>query len=63
MVVWLVIGGISIILIGVSLFGSAAGMASLSDMEIETPTLTCFHCGNETEVGRPHCQHCKKELQ
>jgi hypothetical protein len=61
--VWGIIFVIAGILIGVSLVGSAAGMATLTDMDPDIPTLTCFHCGNQTEVGRHHCQHCKKELQ
>ena len=61
--VWLIIAVIAVVLIGISLIGSAAGIASLTDMDRDTPTLTCFHCGNQTEVGRPVCQHCKQELQ
>jgi hypothetical protein len=63
MLVTIIIAIVIAVLVAVSIIGSATGVASLTDMDRETPTLTCFHCGNATEVGRPHCQHCKKELQ
>ncbi|MFT4555392.1 MAG: hypothetical protein ACI8P0_001756 [Planctomycetaceae bacterium] len=25
-------------------------------------TLSCPHCGGQTEAARPQCQHCSKEL-
>jgi hypothetical protein len=58
-----IIVAIGAVILAISLIGGAAGVASITDMDKTTPTLTCFHCGNKTEVGRPLCQHCKKELQ
>ena len=26
-------------------------------------TLTCFHCGQQTQATRKTCQHCGRELQ
>jgi len=46
-----------------ALFGLSAGMDSISSFETREAKLTCFHCGQPTEVGRKHCQQCGKELQ
>jgi len=26
-------------------------------------TLTCWHCGQETDAHKPECQHCQRELK
>ncbi|MCG6155297.1 hypothetical protein [Rubinisphaera margarita] len=26
-------------------------------------TLTCWHCGKETDALKPRCQHCDRELK
>jgi hypothetical protein len=47
--------------IGFMLVG--AGVNAIAETETEVTTLTCFHCGSETVVGRPRCEHCNGELQ
>jgi hypothetical protein len=44
-------------------FTGSAGIETLADFEGHNATLTCFHCGNETQVGRKVCEHCHEELQ
>ncbi|MDA0587358.1 MAG: hypothetical protein O2820_03250 [Planctomycetota bacterium] len=44
-------------------FTGSAGIESLADFEGHNATITCFHCGNETQVGRKVCEHCNEELQ
>lgn len=44
-------------------FTGSAGVETIADFEGHNATLTCFHCGNETQVGRKVCEHCHEELQ
>ena len=36
---------------------------SLVTLGEEPATLTCFHCGQETQANRKTCDHCGGELQ
>lgn len=44
-------------------FTGSAGVETIADFEGHNATLTCYHCGNETQVGRKVCEHCHEELQ
>jgi hypothetical protein len=63
--IWTILGIFMIVMVGsaFALFGLSAGMDSISSFETREAKLTCFHCGQPTEVGRKHCQQCGKELQ
>lgn len=63
--IWTVLGVFAVLMVGGAfvLFGLSAGMDSVTGFESHDAELTCFHCGQVTEVGREHCRHCGKELQ
>jgi len=48
---------------GALLFVVAYASGIIGEHENDDATLTCFHCGRDTDVGRRRCQWCRKELQ
>lgn len=63
-IVIVLFGVVAVGFIGVSIFSRLFRNRedSSSVQAAHGVTLSCPHCGMETEASRPQCQHCKKEL-
>jgi hypothetical protein len=64
MILWF-FGGLLLTVLagGAVLFAVAYGFGTIADIEGHNATMTCFHCGRETQVGRKTCEWCNEELQ
>ena len=64
MILWFFTSLLLIVLAGgLILFALGYSFGTIADFEGHNATITCFHCGQETQVGRKTCEWCHKELQ
>lgn len=57
----LLVLGLVVVMIGCWCCG--VSLDSLTMWGEESPTLNCFHCGQETAANRKTCENCDGELQ